>query len=228
LFNVVTSLVWSVFILVISFYILKDQPKISRYAYQLTPPRYRSDARLLNAEINAIWSAFLRGQLLLSLIIGIVVGITMAIVGLRNAVALGALAGALEVIPNLGPVIAAAPAVLIALFQGSTYLPLSPFWFALLVAGLYALIQQVENNYLVPRILGSRLHLHPLAIIVAIVAGANLAGVLGALLAAPTLATLRVFAAYAYRKLLDMPPFPMSEEQGSNQPEPPAETSPTP
>ena len=213
LLNVVTSLVWLVFILVISFYILKDQPRIALYVYQLTPPRYQSDVLLLNKEINAIWSAFLRGQLILSVVVGLMVGTTMATVGLRNAVALGALAGALEVIPNIGPVIAAAPAVLIAFFQGSTYLPLSPLWFALLVAGLYTLIQQIENNYLVPRILGSRLHLHPLAIIVAIVAGANLAGVLGALLAAPTLATMRVFASYVYRKLLDEHPFPLSDGQ---------------
>ena len=225
LLDAVTSLVWLVFILVISFYILKDQPAITRYAHQLVPPRYQTDVHLLGAEINSIWNAFFRGQLILCLAVGFVVGVVMAVVGLPNAVALGALAGVLEVLTNIGPVIAAIPAVLIALFQGSTYLPLPPFWFALLVTGLYILIQQVENNYLVPRIIGRSLNLHPVVVIVAVVAGANLAGVLGALLAAPTLASLRVLAGYAYCKLLDQPPFPLpvdqaveADEEGVNQP----------
>ncbi len=213
LLNVVTSLVWLVFILVISFYILKDQPTIMRYIRQLIPPDYQADAHFLGAEINSIWSAFFRGQLILCLVVGLVVGIVMAAVGLRNAVALGVLAGVLEVLPNIGPVIAATPGVLIALLQGSTYLPLPPFWFALLVTGLYILIQQVENNYLVPRIIGRSLNLHPLVVIVAVVAGANLGGVLGALLAAPTLASLRVLVSYVYRRLLDQPPFPSIVEQ---------------
>jgi len=228
LLDAVTSLVWLVFILVISFYILKDQPVIMRYVHHLIPPRYQVDVHLLGAEINSIWNTFFRGQLILSLVVGFVVGIATAAVGLRNAVALGALAGALEVLPNIGPTIAAIPAVLIAFFQGSTYLPLPPFWFALLVTGLYVLIQQVENNYLVPRIIGRSLNLHPLVMIVAVVAGANLAGVLGALLAAPTLASLRVLAGYAYRKLLDQPPFPPPSPQAveaDEEPDSPGEDS---
>ena len=223
LLEAVTSLVWLVFALVVSFYILKDQPAITRYLHHLIPPHYQADVHLLGAEINSIWNTFFRGQLILCLVVGFVVGIATAVVGLHNAVALGALAGVLEVLPNIGPTIAAIPAVLIALFQGSTYLPLPPFWFALLVTGLYILIQQVENNYLVPRIIGRSLNLHPLVVIVAIVAGANLAGVLGALLAAPTLASLRVLASYVRRKLLDQPPFPLpvvqtveADEEGAN------------
>ena len=210
LLDAVTSLVWLVFIIVASFYILKDQAAITRYLHQLIPPHYRADAHLLSTEINAIWNAFFRGQLILCLVVGFVVGIAMAALGLRNAVGLGMLAGGLELLPNIGPTIAAIPAVLMALFQGSSYLPLPPFWFALLVAGIYVLIQQVENNYLVPRIIGHSLNLNPLVVIVAVVAGASLAGVLGALLAAPALASFRVLAGYVYPKLLDQPPFPSS------------------
>jgi predicted PurR-regulated permease PerM len=213
LFDAVTSLAWLGFVLVASFYMLKDQPAILRYLQHLLPPRYRTDVRMLAAEINSIWNSFFRGQLILSLVVGFTVGILTAAVGLRNAVALGTLAGLLEVLPNIGPTVAAIPAILTALLQGSTYIPLPPFWFALLVTGLYVLIQQVENNYLVPRIIGRSLNLHPLVVIVAIVAGANLAGVLGALLAAPTLASFRVLVGYTYRKLLDEPPFPVSARQ---------------
>lgn len=213
LFEAFASLAWSMFILVISFYMLKDQPAIMRYLHHLIPLRYQIDVHMLGTEINSIWNTFFRGQLILSIVVGLTVGILMAVVGLRNAVALGALAGMLEVLPNIGPTIAAIPAILIALLQGSTYLPLPPFWFALLVTGLYVLIQQVENNYLVPRIIGHSLNLHPLVVIIAVVAGANLAGVLGALLAAPTLASIRVLVGYTYRKLLDEPPFPAAVDQ---------------
>jgi hypothetical protein len=128
-------------------------------------------------------------------------------VGVRNALILGIMAGVLEIIPNIGPTIAAIPAVLIAYFQGSTYLPLSNGWFALLVIGLYVVIQQVENNILVPRIIGRSLNLHPLVVIVGAIAGARLAGILGMFLAAPMLASLRILGNYVYCKLLDLEPF---------------------
>jgi phosphoglycolate phosphatase len=119
------------------------------------------------------------------------------------------LAGLLEVVPNFGPVIATIPAVIIALLRGSSYLPISNFWFAVLVVGLYILIQQVENNYLVPRIMSRRLQLHPVVVFIGMLGGATLAGVVGLLLAAPTLATVRVLLRYTYAKLLDEDPFPI-------------------
>jgi phosphoglycolate phosphatase-like HAD superfamily hydrolase len=81
-----------------------------------------------------------------------------------------------------------------------------------LVVGLYVLIQQVENNLLVPRIMGRSLNLHPLVVLVGVLAGASIAGILGIFLAAPALATLRVLGRYVYRRLLDQEPFPAEEE----------------
>jgi predicted PurR-regulated permease PerM len=121
----------------------------------------------------------------------------------------------LEIIPNIGPTIAAIPAVLIAYFQGSTYLPLSNGWFALLVIGLYVVIQQLENNILVPRIIGRSLNLHPLVVIIGAIAGASLAGVLGMFLAAPILASLRTLGNYVNCKLLDLEPFDEHEASSS-------------
>jgi len=136
-----------------------------------------------------------------------VVGVILAIVGVRNALILGIIAGVLEIIPNIGPTVAAIPAVLIAYFQGSAHLPLSNGWFALLVIGLYVVIQQLENNILVPRIIGRSLNLHPLVVIIGVIAGASLAGILGIFLAAPILASLRVVGNYVYSRLLDLEPF---------------------
>ena len=215
LIGLASSLGWAIFIAVISFYLLKDMDKLSHSFYDLVPADYRHEVRRLMEEIDAIWNAFFRAQIVLCLVVGGAVGAALWVVGVKNALVLGIVAGILEIVPNIGPVISAIPAVLIAYFQGSTRLPLSNFWFALLVIGLYVIIQQVENNFLVPRIIGRRLNLHPLVVIIGAIAGASLAGILGIFLAAPTLATLRVLARYIYCKLLDLDPFPEEAEEPS-------------
>jgi phosphoglycolate phosphatase len=126
---------------------------------------------------------------------------------------MGLLAGLLEVIPTFGPILATIPALLIAFFRGSTYLPLSNFWFAALVLGIYLLIQQAENAYLVPRIMGRRMQLHPVVVFVGVLAGGMLIGALGIFLAAPIIGTLRVLLHYLTAKLLDEDPFPPEVEE---------------
>ena len=207
LIGLASGLAWLVFVLIVSFYLLKDLGKLGHFIHGLVPLDYRDEVRRLGEEVNVIWSAFFRSQLVLCAVVGAVVGVTMRVVGVRNALILGIIAGVLEIIPNIGPAIAAIPAVLIAYFQGSTYLSLSNGWVALLVIGLYVVIQQLENNILVPRIIGRSLNLHPLVVIIGAIAGANLAGVLGMFLAAPTLASLRIVGNYVHRKLLDLEPF---------------------
>jgi predicted PurR-regulated permease PerM len=207
LIDLASGFAWLIFVLIVSFYLLKDMGKIGGFFNKLVPPEHQGEVRRLAEEINIIWSAFFRSQLVLCLVVGALVGVTLAIVGVRNALILGIIAGVLEIIPNIGPTIAAIPAVLIAYFQGSSHLPLSNGWFALLVIGLYVVIQQLENNILVPRIIGRSLNLHPLVVIVGAIAGASLAGILGIFLAAPTLASLRVVGNYVYCKLVDRDPF---------------------
>lgn len=202
-----SSLVWLIFILVVSFYLVKDSARMSRYMKGLIPPDYRDEILELMSQIDETWHLFFRGQLILGLVIGVTVAAVTSALGLRNGPMLGLLAGLLEVIPTFGPIIAAIPAIFLALFQGSSYLPVSNLWFAVIIAGAYTIIQQIENNYLVPRIIGRSVKLHPVVVIVGAVAGATLGGVLGILLAAPVMATLRILFKYAYRKVLDLEPF---------------------
>ena len=208
LFNVASSLLWVVSILVISFYLVKDADRLRAFLDRIAPPGYTEELRHLREEINHVWKAFFRGQVLLGFVIGMAVWISMLIVGLPNAGLMGLLAGLLEVIPTFGPVLATIPALLIAFFQGSTYLPLSSFWFSFLVLAIYFVIQQTENAYLVPRIMGRRMLLHPVIIFIGVLAGGLLFGVLGVLLAAPVIGTMRVLLIYIYAKLLDEDPFP--------------------
>ena len=207
LIGVASGFAWLVFVLIVSFYLLKDAGRLLRSLDSLVPADYREEAHRLIGEVTVIWSAFFRSQLVLCAVVGTLVGVVLAIVGVRNALILAIMAGVLEIIPNIGPTIAAIPAVLIAYFQGSTHLSLSNGWFALSVIGLYVVIQQLENNILVPRIIGRSLNLHPLVVIIGVIAGASFAGILGMFLAAPLIASLRILGSYIYCKLLDLEPF---------------------
>ncbi len=162
-------------------------------------------------ELSRIWRAYLRGQIILGLVIFVVVWLGLTILGVQNSLALGLLAGILEFVPTVGPIVSAVVAILVALFQPGNYMGLEPWQYALIVLGLMVIIQQVENNFLVPRIVGGALDLHPILVIVGVFMGASLAGVLGAILAAPIVASLKLLTQYAWRKLFDLQPFPEEE-----------------
>lgn len=212
-----STLFWLIFIMLSAFYLVKDADRLVDSLDNLAPPLMRDDFVKLRKRITHVWHAFLRGQLLMGLLLALITTLTTMVIGLPNALALGLLAGLSEFVPNIGPILAAIPAVAVAFFEGSTWIPLSNAWFALLVLGLYILIQQIEGNVLLPRVMGRSLDLHPLAVLLAVIAGGSLAGILGMLLAAPTLATLRVLIEYLYRRLTDQEPFPekVPEEQSA-------------
>jgi len=206
---------WLAILAVMGFYLLRDANHVVPMILNFVPPSYRAEGAELVRRISATWQAFLRGQIVLCLVIGVVTAVATSAVGIRYSVALGLVAGGLEIIPNLGPTLAAVPAILLALFQGSSYIPMSNLGMAALVAVIYWLIQSLENNILVPRIIGASLNLHPVVVIMGVLGGATLGsavspigGILGALLAAPILATARHLLRYTYFKLADLDPFP--------------------
>ncbi len=217
---VASGVLWLIFILMIAYYLLKDGPRIIEQIDRLPPLDYREDFVRLRKQVTEVWHAFLRGQLLLCAVIAIITTLVCWIAGLPYPGALGLLAGLLEIVPNIGPTLAAVPAILLALFEGSRSLPISNFWYAVLVAGLYVLIQQIENNFLVPRIMGYSLNLHPVLVLIGVVIGGSVGGILGMLLAAPTLATLRVLGRYVFFRVYDLDPFAEPEEKPPRQPGP--------
>ncbi|HLB45736.1 MAG TPA: AI-2E family transporter [Anaerolineales bacterium] len=200
---------WALFVLVISFYIVKDMPglgsALDRYA---TDPGYQHDVATLTHEFKHIWNAFLRGQAILGITIGVIVWIGLTILGVRFAFGLALLSGIVEFLPIIGPIIAGAVAVGVALFQDTNWFNLSPLAYALLVTAFFLVIQQFENNFFAPRIMGEHLNLHPIIIMVGAIMGASLGGIIGVLLAAPMMATIKLLGGYAWRKMLDLPPFP--------------------
>ena len=205
--DVAQGLLSLILIIVISFYILKDAAVINASLERLIPPTYRNDFIRLRAQVARTWNAFFRGQLILGIVMGVVVGLAMWALGLRNALLIGILFGVLEVVPNFGPIIASIPTLAIAYFTGSTWLPVSGEVFLIIVLIASIALQQIENIVLVPRIMGYHLNLHPVVVLLGVIAGASLAGVLGILLAAPMLATARVIGHYVYCKMLNLDPF---------------------
>lgn len=201
--NAAAGILTVVLALVLSFYLLLEAETIGRNIDNAIPVEYLEEWRRIKSELNHIWASFLRGQVLLAIIIAVIVTITLTILGVPNALLLGLLAGVLEVVPNLGPILAMIPAVLLALLRGSTVWAIDPLVFALIVIGAYFVIQQLENNIIVPKVIGSSVDLPPVVIIIGALAGASLAGVLGIFLAAPVLATARVVAKFLLRKLLE-------------------------
>jgi predicted PurR-regulated permease PerM/phosphoglycolate phosphatase-like HAD superfamily hydrolase len=196
-----------VYVLVVNFWLLVDAHKMRRFIFEQVPPDYQEDVRRLTTELGETWQAFLRGQIVLALVVGILTWIPLAIVGMPNAAGLAVLSGVMEFLPNIGQGISGTIGVAMALFQGSTWLPVNHLTFAVIVLVIYSLIAQTENVYLVPRLVGGQVKLHPVVAFVGTVAGALVFGVLGVLLAMPVIASARILLVYVMRKLLDREPF---------------------
>jgi predicted PurR-regulated permease PerM len=175
---------------------------------RLAPPVYRPEIATLLDRIERMWNAFFRGELTLMLLIGGITWVGLTALGMPGAFSLAIIAGLLELIPNLGPIIATIPAVIVALLQGSNYLPVSHLAFAGLVILFYILVQQLENNLIVPRVLGGAVELPPLIVMTGVLVGASVGGILGALLATPVVATGREILRYVLQKLKGEELFP--------------------
>jgi len=190
------------FTVVASLYIAMDSERIMQWIHEKIPTAYAAVYEALLAEIGAVWRSFFRGQLALALVVGSTTTVGLLVLGMPYAVPLGAIAGVLEVVPRLGPVLATLPALVVAAVQPSSTMPhLAQGWLMLAVAILYVGIQQLENNILVPRILGDSVNLRPVVVLIGALAGAALAGVIGILLAAPVIGSARVLGSWMFYQL---------------------------
>lgn len=205
--EVTSRILTLIYVLVLNFWLLKDMYKLQRFVMKQISSEYQEDVRRLAQQLGQIWSAFLRGQLVLGIVVGILTWLALAIVGMPNAGGLALLAGVMELLPTVGPGFSGTIGVLVAFFSKSTWLGLEGLSFAIVVLAIYAVIAQYETIVLIPRLVGGRVQLHPAVTFVGIISGALVFGLLGVLLATPVLASARVLISYIYRKLLDLEPF---------------------
>lgn len=206
--DAVNTLMNFIFLIVMMFYLMKDGEAFAQRIIDLSPTVLRDDMARMLREMTRVWNAFLRGQLLVSLMTGVLVFFAGLVLGVPNPLILGLFSGVLQLIPNIGPFLAVIPAVFLALVSKSTTLPfLSGAGFALVVVIVWVIIQNFILFVMIPRIMGHNLDLHPFVILLAVIAGASAGGALGVILAVPFVASGRLLSQYIYGKLTETDPF---------------------
>jgi predicted PurR-regulated permease PerM len=173
--DIFRSFITAVLVAVITFYILLDKERLEARLARLFQDR--ENVRGLIKKIEIKLGGWMRGQLMLSLFVAVIIYVGLSVLGIPYALPLAIISGLFEVVPIIGPILSAIPGILIAL-------TVSPV-LALIVAGLYLIVQQLESHVLVPQVMKRAVGLNPLVVILAIAIGDRLLGVTGALLAVP-------------------------------------------
>ncbi len=197
LFSTVSFVLGLVIVPLWMFYILRDQPEMNASLYRLIPTAYHEDVRSIRALIDEVLSGYLRGQLILVVIVALMFFIGLELIGIDFALLLGTIVGLLEIIPVLGPILGAIPALVVTLATAP-----SKVWLVVLLA---ILVQQIENSFFVPQIAGGTVRLHPAIVMIALVIGGAVAGAVGLVLSVPVTAIIRDLAHYFYLRLGDEP-----------------------
>lgn len=209
------NFLWLIVILVTTYYLMTDWEKFRSTIIQLAPRNEQADLHQLYRRIREVWMGYLRGQIRLMVILAVLYSAAWLFIGLPGAFALGVLAGLLNLLPEIGPFVVAVLATIVAYLEGSNFIPVSNFWFAVITLGVYLLLNNFKTIWLQPRILGQSVFLHDGVVLVAIISAIVLQGVLGVLLVVPLLATLVVIGRYIRRRLLGLSPFGDEEPLGA-------------
>lgn len=204
---------WILVILVVVYYLLAEWPHLRNGFIGSFPDVYHPELNELYQRVRSIWMNYLRGQLLLMVIVGVTFTIAWTVIGIPGALVLGVVAGFLTLIPDVGPFLAAVLAIGVALLEGSnwSWMPASSFIVALIALAIYLLLITIKNFWLRPFIMGRSVHMHEALVLISIIMATILWGILGALLIVPVLASLVVIFDYLRRRIMGMPPFPPTE-----------------
>ena len=177
---------------VLAIYVLIDLDRFKKTSVELTPPKYQEEVAYVGGEVGGALGSFVRGQLLVAFIVGVASSIGMWIIDLPFWLLIGILAGFLNLIPFLGPIVGGALAVLVALLNGDP-------WQAVWAVVIFVIIQQIDNHIITPMIQRTRVQLSPLVIVLALVIGGSVAGLLGVLIAVPLTAAFRILVGHVWR-----------------------------
>lgn len=183
-FSFASTVVELIVVPIITFYMMKKGGAFCRGFIRLFPERYEGHLTLLFEEIRHMLSAYIRGQLALSLLMGLVVFTGMLILGIPYPLVIGLLAAVVEMVPVVGPIIGAVPPVLLGLAQDSQTM--------VKVLVFYIIVQQADSHLVMPKLMGSIIRVHPVAIILGVLVGGHLYGVVGMMIAVPLLAVAQV------------------------------------
>lgn len=186
--TVTTVVIAAITIPVMTIYMLADGKKLVPFAQRVAPKRFSNEVAELLGRLNNTLSHYISGQALEMLFVGVFTTVGYMMIGQRYALLLGVIAGITNMIPYVGPYIGYIPALFIGLMQG----PME----AVSITIVVLIVQQIDSNILYPRIIGSTLSIHPLTILVILLAAGNIAGIAGMILAVPLYAVLRTIVVY--------------------------------
>lgn len=176
---------------IIAFYLLVDLPHLRRTAESLIPAQLRAEVVLVGRRLNHAIGGFFRGQLAVAFIVGVMVSVSLLIVRLPFWLLVGMVAGLFNLIPLVGPWIGALPGVMIALTTRDVGT-------AVVVVVIMAGVQQIDNHFITPNVMQRTVHLHPSAVMLALLAGGTIGGFYGLLLAVPAVAVLRIIISHLW------------------------------
>jgi predicted PurR-regulated permease PerM len=180
-------------IIVISAYLLIDGPRLRHNILRIIPENSRKNVLFVEAAVRVVVGSYVRGQLLLALIIGVMAAAGCFLLGVKYPLVLGLAAGFFELVPMLGPILGALPAIGVAAFQS--------WQLAVATAILYIVIQQLEAHIIAPRVMGHAVGVHPVVAILAVLLGVQLDGILGALVAVPVAGIVYVISQAIYSNI---------------------------
>jgi predicted PurR-regulated permease PerM len=201
------GVLWFLVIVVSVYLLLRYWYEIRVNLFSFVLPPYRAELEELYTRIKNIWMAYLRGQIVLMLVVGVIFTIVWLILGIPGALVLGLVAGLFTLVPDVGPFLAVLLAAGVALLEGSTWIPLSNFWVAGIVIVVYLILISIKNLFLRPLIMGRSVHMNEGLVFIIIIVATILEGILGALLVVPLVASAAILLRYLSRKILGLPPF---------------------
>ncbi|MCL5113999.1 MAG: AI-2E family transporter [Patescibacteria group bacterium] len=202
LFPRAVSGVFSLLVFLFSaFYFLKEGRRIFDRALRYIPNDYKIEVEILTRKINSVFGGYLRGILLLILIVALATYVSLAILGVRFALILAIFSGFAEIIPFIGPISAGAVAAIVVLLNGTSNFPLTPIQGAIVVAIIYFVIRQIQDYLITPQIMGKIVGLHPVVILFSVLAGEHLWGPMGFILGVPVAATIRILLEFYLDKV---------------------------
>lgn len=193
--SVLNSIIIIALIPFITFYMLKDFEAIKKAAWYLTPRKWRQGGMKFLRDVDKSLGGYIRGQLLVGMAIGAMAALLFWIFDMRYPLLLGLIVGVTNIIPYFGPIIALIPAVIIAATISVKMVITS--------IAIVAVLQFLEGNILSPLIVGKSLHMHPLMIMLALLAGGEVGGVFGLIVAVPILAVLKVSILHARNHFIE-------------------------
>jgi predicted PurR-regulated permease PerM len=209
----VVTISWLFFILIISYFLLAESGHIRENLFHLEIPGYQFDIDIMRKKLGRTWDAFLRGQLVISLLTVVTYYLLLTILGTRLSLIIALMAGLSRFVPWIGPAITWTVTAIAAGFQTSNYYSLQPLAYTILVVGLCMILDLIFDQVIVPRMLGKTLRIHPAAVLISALVLSRFIGLVGLMLAAPVIASIMLIGGYISRKMADLPPWPTSQDE---------------